>query len=235
MIEFRGWPKIARLFRDCVITEKIDGTNAAVGIQEFPFGWHAGGVDEDGVSHEVPENARMILGPENYDNGLGLPDHEYLVYAQSRKRLITPDADNHGFAAWVWANADALVQVLGEGLHFGEWWGNGIQRGYGLPKGEKRFSLFNTTRWAEYAAKLSEAVPELRVVPVLYEGLFSTNEVYLAKNDLREFGSRASTGFMNPEGVVVYHSAANVMFKSTLENDEVPKEVAMRRELRLAA
>ena len=220
MIEFRGWPKIARLFRDCVITEKIDGTNAAIGIQVVPHG----------VFDSLPATYGGL-----HQNEDGKVDGSIAVYAQSRKRLITPDADNHGFAAWVWANADALVQVLGEGLHFGEWWGNGIQRGYGLPKGEKRFSLFNTTRWAEHKAELSEAVPELRVVPVLYEGLFSTNEVDWAKNDLRKFGSHANAGFMNPEGVVVYHPASNTMFKSTLENDEVPKEVAMRQALRLAA
>ena len=232
MIEFRGWPKIARLFRDCVITEKIDGTNAAIGIQEFPFGWHAGGVDGDGVSHEVPEGALLLLGPENPDNGWGLPDHEYLVYAQSRKRVITPDADNHGFARWVWGNAEGLVQALGEGLHFGEWWGSGIQRGYGLRNGEKRFSLFNTARWHDID-ELSK-VPGLGAVPVLYDGLFSTGAVDHAKGDLRTYGSSASPGFMNPEGVVVYHSASNMMFKSTLENDEVPKEVA-KRNLRLVA
>lgn len=31
-LEFQPWPKIARLNRDIVITEKIDGTNAAVHI-----------------------------------------------------------------------------------------------------------------------------------------------------------------------------------------------------------
>ena len=29
-LTFEAWPKIARLNRDCIITEKIDGTNAAV-------------------------------------------------------------------------------------------------------------------------------------------------------------------------------------------------------------
>ncbi len=32
--------------------------------------------------------------------------------------------------------------------YFGEWWGSGVQRGYGLQKGDKRFSLFNVSRWA---------------------------------------------------------------------------------------
>lgn len=234
MIEFKGWPKIARLYRSCTITEKIDGTNAAIGIQEFPFGWHYfGGIDEDGVSHDLPWNAVYVSGPYNVDND-GVPDNEYLVYAQSRKRVITPDADNHGFARWVFDNAETLVDVLGKGLHFGEWWGGGINRGYGLPKGEHRLSLFNTAIWGNRFEDLNR-VPGLGVVPVLYAGMFSTRAVDTAKDDLRKFGSSANPGFMNPEGVVVYHSAANQMFKSTLENDEVPKEVAVRRGLRLVA
>ncbi len=34
MIEFEGFGKIARLSRECVITEKIDGTNAQICITE---------------------------------------------------------------------------------------------------------------------------------------------------------------------------------------------------------
>jgi hypothetical protein len=40
---------------------------------------------------------------------------------------------------------------------------------------------------------------------------------------LREEGSLAAPGFMNPEGVVVFHLAAGMGFKKTLEKDEVPK------------
>lgn len=176
---FVGWPKIARLFRDCIITEKIDGTNAAVGI---------------------------------LDDGR--------IYAQSRKRIITPDSDNFGFAAWVAENAGTLLDDLGPGLHFGEWWGRGIQRGYDLT--ERRFSLFNTTRWA--GAEFY--TPTLEVVPVLYEGRFNTNSVVSRIEELRSNGSVASPGFDNPEGVVVYHIAANQSFKVTIENDEAPKGVA---------
>ena len=34
MPEFKEWTKIARLSRDCVVTEKIDGTNAQIFITE---------------------------------------------------------------------------------------------------------------------------------------------------------------------------------------------------------
>ena len=178
-ITFEAWPKIARLNRDMQITEKIDGTNAAVIVTEWGD-----------------------------------------VGAQSRSRLITPDADNFGFARWVAGNAPALADALGPGRHFGEWWGSGIQRGYGLTKGEKRFSLFNINRYAD--ADLS-GLPGVALVPLLMEGRFDVGAVDATLDNLRAYGSAAAPGFMRPEGVVVFHVAARVAFKATLENDEQPK------------
>lgn len=213
MIEFKAWPKIARLNRDIIITEKIDGTNAAVIVEEHPFGTHAGGnAPKDGV-------AVLVLGP-NMDEHDGLPAVEYVVGAQSRNRLITPEKDNAGFASWVWRNAGQLANILGPGHHFGEWWGSGIQRGYGVAKGKKFFSLFNTAKWVpEYDGRWPA---EMDVVPVLYSGPFSEEAVRQCLDELRVNGSVAMP-FMNPEGIVIYHTAANQMFKVTLENDEAPK------------
>lgn len=212
MIEFKGWPKIPRLYREIVVTEKIDGTNAAIGIQVVPLGsWMMSG----GFPAQY---AGLHYDGENTVGSIA-------VYAQSRSRIITPDKDNHGFAAWVWENAEALVSVLGPGLHFGEWWGSGINRGYGLLKGERRFSLFNTSRWNDQT--LSDTthpnIPELGAVPILYRGEFSTLAVQGAMQQLRLGGSVAAPQFMRPEGVVVFHTAANAMFKATLEDDAQPK------------
>jgi hypothetical protein len=175
--EFTPFPKIARLNREVIVTEKIDGTNAAIGVTE-----------------------------------------EGEVYAQSRTRLITPTDDNFGFAKWVAANADKLRDVLGPGVHFGEWWGSGIQRGYGLT--EKRLSLFNTARWEG----LEEIDGQLRCVPILDRDFIMDSErINEIIGGLWQFGSHAAPGFMKPEGLVVYHTAARSMFKVTLEKDEAPK------------
>lgn len=172
MSEFQEMKKIPRLSRSAVVTEKIDGTNASVLI------------DEAGA-----------------------------ICAGSRNRLITPEDDNFGFARWVRDNAEELAR-LGPGQHFGEWWGSGIQRRYGLT--EKRFSLFNTARWSDPAVRPACC----HVVPVLAEGIFTTELVESAVRELRASGSRAAPGFMQPEGVVVFHVAANVLFKKTLDKDE---------------
>lgn len=139
------------------------------------------------------------------------------IFAGSRNRFITPDADNFGFAGWVDSNKAALLN-LGPGRHFGEWWGSGIQRRYGLE--EKRFSLFNVHRWN------NETPPDCcYVVPVLYSGNNTELAVMDALRSLAENGSRAAPGFMNPEGVMIYHTAARIYFKKTIEGDEVPKSL----------
>lgn len=180
MLEFQPFPKIARLRRDCVITEKLDGTNAQIVIQ-------------DGA----------------------------IVAVGSRSRWITPgkETDNFGFAGWVDQNRDELLK-LGEGTHFGEWWGAGIQRTYGLT--EKRFSLFNVGRWSD-PSLLPACVS---TVPKLYEGRFSSELVDTFIGAMRENGSYAVPGFMKPEGIIVWHAAARQLFKVTLEKDDEPKSRA---------
>ena len=187
MTEFREFKKIPRLSRECVITEKIDGTN--------------------GVIH-ITEEGEMLVG--------------------SRNRWLDHHNDNYNFWHWCMNNKEDLLQ-LGVGTHYGEWWGSGIQRGYGLVKGEKRFSLFNTGRWVRDRNKQllekQEYCPECcYVVPILHEGIFETNPCDACLDVLRINGSYASPGFMKPEGIVIYHKAGNLYFKKTIEKDDIPKK-----------
>jgi hypothetical protein len=204
--EFKPFPKMPRLSRECIITEKIDGTNASILI-----------------TPGYPDDPKAITCW--YDE---TTQTDMVMYAGSRTRWITPQDDNFGFAKWVRDNADQLAQ-LGPGHHFGEWWGQGIQRNYGLK--EKRFSLFNVQRWRPRRVTeglvLQSAVEEhpecCDVVPVVYAGLFKTPDVDIGLNFLSRYGSIAAPGFMNPEGVVVFHVAGNVGFKKTIEKDDQPK------------
>jgi len=190
--EFQDFKKIPRLNRECLITEKLDGTNGVICI-----------MSRAEIVATVPP-------------ALAIND-DWALYAGSRSRWVTPLDDNYGFAKWVCANAEELLK-LGSGYHYGEWWGGGVQRGYGLKKDDKRFSLFNAGRWN------AENVPAcVGVVPVLYQGLFTTYAVNAAIERLRGLGSKAAPGFMKPEGIVVYHTHANQYFKVTLEKDEKPK------------
>ena len=219
-IEFRAWKKTPRLNRDITVTEKIDGTNACVIVEQHTFGHQAGGMGKEVL--DVVFDPLEALSPDR-----DLPCFEYHVGAQSSNRLITPGKDHFGFAQWVVDNAEALVAVLGVGRHYGEWWGSGIQRGYGLPRGERRFSLFDK-RYAHLIDPFAVPVlpPGLDVVPVLYEGPFSQFEIDWALNTLRLDGSVAAPGFKNAEGVIVYHSASKQVYKALIEGDDEPKGAA---------
>jgi len=209
MMRFIKFPKMGRYSRQCVVTEKIDGTNAQLFIVECD-----GHAEDEAVFQK---------------DGLAL-------FAGSRKRWITPKNDNFGFAAWVYNHGEELL-TLGPGLHFGEWWGSGIQRGYGLEKDDKRFSLFNTVRWCLHEetpaviptldpriTKMQDVLPEcVGLVPVLWRGAFDDLDMYYQIENLEEHGSYAAPGFMNPEGVVAFHTAGNVGFKKTIKKDDVPK------------
>lgn len=177
-MEFKPWPKITRVEnrRTPIFTEKLDGTNACIVI-----------------SFTDPNDKTLYthlteVGPLS-------------IWAQSRNRFITPDDDNYGFARWVQENGKALSQ-LGAGYHFGEWWGQGIQRGYGQTK--KRFSLFDTRRWhADNPPPLPcEVVPTLPV---------ETHDE--ARNWLLTNGSIAAPGFLNPEGAVMFDLDTKTPFK----------------------
>ncbi len=195
MTDFVEFPKMARLSRDVIVTEKIDGTNAQIFITE------------DGQ-----------------------------IRAGSRTRWITPADDNFGFAAWVEEHRDELL-TLGPGRHFGEWWGRGIQRGYGIP--DRRLSLFNTQRWCLYGKepmlirtddprcwKTQEVLPPcVGLVPVIGIGKFDEVDFNGALRQLAAAGSFAAPGFMDPEGIVVFHPAGNVGFKKTLKRDGEPKSL----------
>lgn len=201
MSEFIPWPKIPRFNRNVIITEKIDGTNACVIIEE----------------------AETLPLDQNRLADLDHDDTSYAVYAQSRKRLITSDCDNFGFAAWVQSNAAELVELLGPGRHFGEWYGAGIQRRYGLD--HRRFALFNVGRWSP--EDFAETDLPVEVVPVLETlGQPDSREIQNVLRELRRGGSFAVPGFMNPEGIVLYHTAAKQTFKVLLEGDDVPKGAA---------
>lgn len=194
-MEFRAWPKTPRLFKDIVITEKIDGTNACVIIRKDP----------GPMAWSIQSEKQVVVHTET-------DTEHFTVGAQSRNRLIHPEQDNAGFAAWVWENAEILAKTLGEGYHYGEWWGSGIQRGYG--RTTKSFSLFNTHRWSGLVSNFG-----LMSVPVLYKGPFEEEVIETVLRDLQVNGSKASPEFPAPEGIIVYHTASKQVYKVTLDGD----------------
>lgn len=172
--DFISFNKIPRYSRECVVTEKIDGTNASI---------------------TITEDGQFLTG--------------------SRNRWITPEQDNYGFSRWAHENKEELLK-LGVGSHFGEWWGQGIQRTYGLK--EKRFSLFNVERWTAETLPLC-----VSLVPVIWQGQFQDLDAQVVCDELLAKGSLAAPGFINPEGVIIYHIKGKYLFKKTCKDDEKAK------------
>lgn len=208
-MEFEKFPKIPRYNRNIIITEKIDGTNGQIVVQAF-------------TRKLLHDEGRGIMAGAVYYFDSTLEDVEYAVWAGSRNRWLNRvGSDNHGFAQWVFDNGRELVKELGVGRHYGEWWGQGIARKYGLD--HKRFSLFNTKRWTK------ETTPACcHVVPHVYEGpwksLTGQDTIEFSLSLLRQRGSLAAPGYMDPEGIVIFHAQGNLTFKVTLEGDEGGKE-----------
>ena len=194
---------------------------------------------------KIPRYSREVIISEKIDGTnaqILITEDGGGLLVGSRTRWITPGKeDNYGFAGWVYEHHNEFLK-LGPGRHFGEWWGKGIQRGYGLT--EKRFSLFNVIRWNEEMFEMFKVKPWVdrekqkdrgeqpvfvpppsccHVVPVLSVESFPPDTQYCLWH-LKHSGSHAVPGFMKPEGIVIYHTAGKVMFKKTFEKDESGKE-----------
>lgn len=194
---FEPFPKLTRFTHDWTVTEKIDGTNAQVFIV----------------------NTEAYAGPDDVelDAKLDIIDG-FAIFAGSRNRLLgLGKQDNHGFAQFVYENRTALIRTLGEGRHFGEWYGAGLGRKYGL--NHKRFALFNAGRWT--GVDLPDRV---EVVPTLFQGFLADSSQFdICLAELQQMGSRIAPNFMNPEGIVMYHGPSRTAFKRTFEYDEAGK------------
>ena len=144
-MEFFSFQKIGRFDKEIVVTEKIDGTNAQIYIEDIPkelYKPEPGLIADDGFG---PETCVRVIR----------------VGSRNRQLMGRGKEDNFGFYGWASDNAECLMQ-LGPGRHYGEWWGHGIQRGYDLE--EKRFSLFNTDKWGESRPDCCH------VVPIIHKG-----------------------------------------------------------------
>lgn len=186
MPEFKEWPKIPRGGNGelITITEKIDGTNACIIIEEDP-----------GSEFREP--------------------HLFVAGVQSRTRLITPDADNYGFAQWV-KNYEEELLKLGPGYHYGEWAGPGIQNNpHKLER--KTLFLFNSERWRDGRQQRPEKV---ECVPILYEGELVTNWQGQTSIDeaMIKLRDDAEVKGYEPEGVVVWYHKTRRYEKYTFKN-----------------
>jgi hypothetical protein len=172
---------------------------------------------------KIPRLSKEMVITEKLDgtNGLIQITHNGEFFVGSKSRWLKVDGskatDNYGFGKWALENKEELLK-LGTGKHFGEWVGLGInKRNYNLT--DKKFVLFDVHKWN------NENKPVCcEVVPVLYTGAFCTEKIKEVMNDLKVNGSKFSKNYMNPEGIIIYHTASKQLYKKTFDYDETGKE-----------
>ena len=215
MSDFREFPKIARLYKgNIVITEKIDGTNGQVYV----------------VRRDLPD--ALVTVAVDADSATGTEAATYSVFAGSRSRWLSRGkGDNFAFAHWVAENAYALATGLGEGRHFGEWWGRGIQRGYN--QASRHFSLFNVGRWftpggpgqmLDDDGNLPDPIPPvpgLSTVPIVYYGPWFGRPADPVSEAMRRLQYSGSTfdSRTPAEGVMVFHEASGLYLKAPFDEN----------------
>jgi hypothetical protein len=208
--EFKSWNKIARLNRDIIITEKIDGSNGVIYIDEnnnFYVGSRKRWLDEHnenmGFYHWAMENKEELLKlGKGYHYGEWMGKGIQRNYGLNEKRFYL-------FNTMRWIDI------------------------YTLPESARkkyRDEYLNKIREDSNNDKLEYCPECCYVVPILYQGSWFRvidDDLEYSPNwelmKLRLHGSKAIEGFMKPEGIVIYHKASGISFKVTLENDEKPK------------
>lgn len=134
-------------------------------------------------------------------NGCVIVENGEVIGFQSRKKLITSDSDNMGFAGWGEKHKEELA-TLGDGYHYGEWCGPGIQKNR-HQLSSKEFYLFNVT--------LETSCTIVKKVPVLYQEVYTDGiieKVMLQLLKERDY---------NPEGVMSYFLQTGTYLKATYE------------------
>jgi hypothetical protein len=198
--EFKEFKKIPRLSREIVITEKIDGTNGLIYIDEV---------------NNIFAGSRNRWLDEHTDN------HNFWHWVMGNKEELLKLGKGYHYGEW-WGKEIQRGYNLQEKrfslFDTGKW----IKREKNIKLDFPTDAIINIPVLKEK----QEYCPECcYVVPILYEGMFDTEMIQAILDGLRIGGSRAVApqSFMKPEGIIIYHKAGNYYFKKTIENDEKGK------------
>ena len=192
MSSLNAYPKYPKTHRleniNCIISEKVDGTNGLI----------HGIYDSKTESFKVKFGSRTrYLNPEVKDgDNFGFASF-YLPYKKLFKKLFNSLREEHSDLC------DIKI--------YGEWFGKGIQRGYGLEN--KYFMPFNKY----YAAFLQQgSIPNIIEPYIFCECKYNIQESLDAMSLLRANGSYLIPGYDNPEGIIINFRDLDIRFKETI-------------------
>ena len=130
-IEFKKWQKIQQFHNIRKEINSVLDYKRTVGEDiKHPVVTYRGKVKLDGTNAAI----RIVDG---------------VVAAQSRSRIVTPEDDNYGFAAFVETLKPWLANLAylpgGDHTIYGEWCGKGIQKRCSVSKCDRMFVVFSMT------------------------------------------------------------------------------------------
>jgi hypothetical protein len=106
-----------------------------------------------------------------------------------------------------------IAEKLGEGYHYGEWYGTGIQKNPHKIDG-RRFALFNSNRWRDGRQERPDG---FECVPILYEDVYTNTIIEETMQALR---LRSIAFSYKAEGIVVWYHTTRRYEKFTFETAE---------------
>jgi len=162
-----------------------------------------------------PEKNTIII-TEKMDgtNGCIIIKDGIIIGVQSRTKLLSIDDDNYGFFAWCAEHAAHIIDVLGDGRHYGEFCGPGINKNR-HDLGQRAFFIFNTFVYP--------TIPEsayIKKIDLIYTGKYSDLEIRKASFYINLRGMRF--GYC-PEGFVVFYEAFGGYIKHITRSTDMRK------------
>jgi hypothetical protein len=198
--EFKEFKKIPRLSREIVITEKIDGTNGLIYINE---------------KNEISAGSRSRWLDDHNDN------HGFWHWVVDNKKELLKLGKGYHYGEW-WGKGIQRGYNLQE-KRFSLFNTNKWIEKPGLTD-YLTLEYLKDLKFRTKNNKLEYCPDCCYIVPILYVGMFDTSIIQSILDELEQYGSKALGGFMKPEGIIIYHRAGNYYFKKTIENDEKGKE-----------
>lgn len=197
--DFQPNPKMPRLSRECVITEKIDGTSSAIYISEDGKEFHAG-------------SRNRWITPENDNYG-------FARWAQEHKEELLKLGPGWHRGEWWGAGIQRRYGLTEKRFSLFN-----SMRWHPAKIGDATVAGVNDVVVKDGVIVSSTPGPTCcHVVPKIYMGTFQQSAWELCISRLRLEGSFAAPGFKDPEGIVVWHEAAKIGFKKTIIGDEKGK------------
>ena len=193
----------------CVISEKIDGTNGLIEIQN-----KANNSNTGSMIVKFGSRNRYISFSDDNAGFANFFRHYEKKFKNMAKEIIASSYNED-------SQTDEIPTENYPLRIYGEWFGKGIQRGYGLD--DKYFMPFSSF-YAEHMIKAG--IPNIMMPNIMYTGKFSLEVVDNCMNCLTS-GSfhNLITNYDNPEGIVIYFPKYNFRLKQTFEGSKWERNI----------